>query len=476
MNSMAQNSAKTIITKWISDIRFWILLFFVLRLYGITQAPIEIAHNWRQTFTNLVARNFLEVDANILYPKAPIYGNNTGVVGTEFPLLNYFIFLVSKVVGYAHWYGRLINLIISSIGIFYFYKIVHEYISTKFSLIASIILLCSIWFIFSRKSMPDTFSISIIFIGIYYGLTYFRSQKIIHLLFYFLFASIGILCKIPGLYLLGIFVIPVFDATILIKTKIYFSIASVFVLGCVFFWYFNWVPFLESIEGNQLYFPRSLKEGWIEVMDRIGLTAERFYFSSMQSFIAFLFFVIGLFFMVKSKQKTGLIVFSLLSIVFFLFVLKTGFVFPLHSYYIVPYTPVMAIVIAYGINQIKNNTWKYGILVLLCIEAIANQQDDFRFKQSEAYKLKLESIADNVSQPNECIAINGGESPQQLYFTHRKGWRLSNEQVLDKEFINSIIKQGCKCLFLNKNEIDTTALNFEFEVVYEDEHYIVYTL
>ncbi|MBK7182117.1 MAG: hypothetical protein IPH89_03890 [Bacteroidetes bacterium] len=96
MNSMAQNSAKTIITKWISDIRFWILLFFVLRLYGITQAPIEIAHNWRQTFTNLVARSFLEVDANILYPKAPIYGNNTGVVGTEFPLLNYFIFWFQK--------------------------------------------------------------------------------------------------------------------------------------------------------------------------------------------------------------------------------------------------------------------------------------------------------------------------------------------------------------------------------------------
>ncbi|MCX6235324.1 MAG: hypothetical protein NT175_11520 [Bacteroidetes bacterium] len=30
------------------DIRLWIILFFLLRLYGITNPPLESAHIWRQ--------------------------------------------------------------------------------------------------------------------------------------------------------------------------------------------------------------------------------------------------------------------------------------------------------------------------------------------------------------------------------------------------------------------------------------------
>ncbi|MBL7890502.1 MAG: glycosyltransferase family 39 protein [Bacteroidia bacterium] len=476
MNQPGNSIYTTFRTKWISDIRFWILLFFVIRLYGITDAPIEVAHNWRQTFTNLVARSFLEVDPNILYPKAPIYGNNSGVVGTEFPLLNYFIFLIAKLAGYAHWYGRLINLIVTSIGLYYFFKIVERYINYKIAFNATMILMCSIWFIFARKSMPDTFSISILLIGLYYGLTYFRTGAFYHIFLYLLFASIGILCKIPGLYLLGIFLLPFIDSNIPAQRKLIFGMASVVVLGLVYFWYFQWVPYLESIEGNQLYFPRSLQDGFVEVMDRFGLTLERFYFSSFQSFVAFAFFLAGLYFMIRHKQNQALLVYSALTFVFVLFILKTGFVFPLHSYYIVPYTPVMVIIAAYALEQIKNNRYRTIALFVLVVEALANQQDDLRWKESEAYKLKLEEIAERVTNANELIAINGGESPQQIYFTHRKGWRLSNEQVLDKEFIQQIAKQGCKCLFLNKNEIDVKAANLDLVPIYEDAHYIVYQL
>jgi len=29
----------------VSDIRFWIIVFFVIRLFGITNAPLEMGHN-----------------------------------------------------------------------------------------------------------------------------------------------------------------------------------------------------------------------------------------------------------------------------------------------------------------------------------------------------------------------------------------------------------------------------------------------
>ena len=140
--------------KYLKDIRVWILLFFLIRLIGITIPPLEISHNWRQSFTNTVARNFLEVDNNILYPRAIIFGNNNGVLGTEFPFFNYLIYIISKIFGYAHWYGRLINLIISSIGIYFFYKIINKFLKPEIAFNSAIILLCSVWFMFSRKAMP----------------------------------------------------------------------------------------------------------------------------------------------------------------------------------------------------------------------------------------------------------------------------------------------------------------------------------
>src|SRR5258708_1308722 len=46
--------------KDIKDIRFWILFFFLLRMYGITMPPLEVGHNWRQTDGLMIARNFYE--------------------------------------------------------------------------------------------------------------------------------------------------------------------------------------------------------------------------------------------------------------------------------------------------------------------------------------------------------------------------------------------------------------------------------
>src|SRR5436190_9169865 len=143
------------------DIRFWILLYFLIRLFGITNPPLEIAHNWRQVTGLMVARNFYEVDPNILYPRVDMAGERTGITGTEFPLFNYLIFLAALLFGWADWYGRLINLIITSIGIYFFYRIIADFIRRDLAFYAAFILLNSLWFIYARKTMPDTFSLAL---------------------------------------------------------------------------------------------------------------------------------------------------------------------------------------------------------------------------------------------------------------------------------------------------------------------------
>ena len=192
---------------WIKDIRFWIILFGVIRLFGITNPPLEVAHAWRQTTVTMAARNFYEVDPNILYPRIDISEDLTGITGMEFPLLNYLIYLVSLLFGYSHWYGRLINLIVTCFGCWYFYKLLKKYFAEQVSFCSTLLLICSIWFSYARKIMPDTFSMSLIIMGMYFGTNYLESatHSIRNLLIYSALTFLGLLSKLPAGFLLSLF-------------------------------------------------------------------------------------------------------------------------------------------------------------------------------------------------------------------------------------------------------------------------------
>ncbi len=345
----------------------------MLRLIGITNAPLELGHNWRQALTNMIARNFLEGNANMLYPQIDMAGNQTGIIGSEFPFYNSLIYLVSSIFGYAHWYGRLINLLVSSIGIYYFYLLVEKVCTRKVAFNAALILLSSIWFAFSRKIMPDTFSVALVIIGLYYGYLYITTGAIFKLMLYFLFATLGMLCKIPALSLISVISVLLIAREISLKTKIIVFAATALSVAVVGIWYFYWVPYLLDLYHYQLYFPKGIKDGIKEILPLMPDFFEKFYFNSLCSYIAFAFFLVGSFFLFKSKNyylKTGILV---ITGTFLIFIFKTGAVFPLHSYYIIPFAPVMALIAGCGISKFPTK-YAYIILLLISLEWIGNQQ------------------------------------------------------------------------------------------------------
>lgn len=478
MKKNVQHILRILKENYLPDIRFWIILFFVIRLCGITNAPIEISHSWRQSLTNMIARNFLEIDNNILYPRIDMDGNKTGIIASEFPFYNYLIYLTSAIFGYAHWYGRIINLFVSSICIFYFYKLIKLFFSREHAFYSSLILLSSIWFAFSRKSMPDTFCISLVIIGIYYGFQHLYVHRFRDLVLFFFFSSLAVLCKIPALYLLSILVIPLFDCNIPKNKKVNILMAGVFILAVVYLWYFYWVPYLLATFGFQLYFPRHFVEGVKELLAYGPDTMEKFYFSAFQSFVAFAVFLTGLFLIFRQKAKIAISVFIIGTLFFFLFIIKTGFVFSIHNYYVIPYVPIMAFVAGVSIIEIKINGWKIFVIGLIICEGLLNQLNDFRIKPSETYKLTLESIADKVSRKEDLVAVNGGKNPQLIYFLHRRGWSLSAGEIEDANFLNTIADEGCKYVFVDKHLNMAVALNLHKKktIVFENEHFIVYSL
>lgn len=455
------------------DFRFWVLLFFVLRMYGITNPPLEAAHNWRQTLTCSIARNFYEVDPNIFYPRVDIDGEKSGIIASEFPLFNYLIFLVSKVFGYAHWYGRLINLIISSLGIYFFYLIIRKNFSRPHALFSGILLLCSLWFMYSRKIMPDTFSISLVIMGLYFGLEFLFRHKVWQVILFVILSALGGLSKIPSLLILSVLIIPVFSGSVEKKAKAFIIMASAIVLCIVGLWYYYWVPHLQHTFGFQLFFEKDLKTGISEISNYWREALQKFYFGAFLSYIAFAMFLLGLFFAIKSRSKTELFAFIAGLLAFIFFAAKTGAVFPTHSYYILPFVPFMAFIAGYGLSKIRTRYLKIVIVAAIIIESLANQQHDFRIKDKELYLLNLENLCDNISIRNDLVAFSGGPGYQQMYFAHRRGWSLEYTEWNDPARIRSIKQKGCRLLFINKKD---SAEKLKYEIIFENENYTVYKL
>ena len=454
-------------------IEFWIFLFFIIRLIGITNPPIERGHNWRQATGLMVARNYVEVDNNILYPRVDDNEGETGIIGMEFPILNYLIYLVSVLFGYTHWYGRLINLVISSIGVYFFYKLVAKYISEKLAFFATFILFSSIWFTFSRKTMPDTFCISLIFVALYFGLEYLKNGNIKNLILYTFVGAIGILSKIPAGIYLSIFIIPLLSKEIQLKRKIFFIFLSLSILALVFWWYFIWNTHLSSNYGNWYNSGKNISAGFHEIIQNLGITFKRFYFSAFQSYLFFSLFAVGLFFIIKQKKHLILGLLSLILFIFIIYIFKSGFFFYHHNYYIIPFVPIMALVAAYPLTLIKNKKLLITILLFGIIEGIANQQQDFFINDKERHKLELEQIADKFSDRDDLIAINGNGNPQQIYLSHRKGWNLANKELNNEQLLDEIKSKGCRYLIVNKNKFTT---KLDKEIVFSNDAYDVYKL
>lgn len=442
---------KNRVTALFGNIRFWLVAFFLLRLFSITSPPLEVSHNWRQTTVTMVARNFMETDNNILYPRIDIAGEKPGITGMEFPVLNYLIYFTSLIFGYDHWYGRLINLIVSTIGIWFFYRLIKKYFSETTAFYSAFILILSVWFTYSRKIMPDTFSVSLATIGFYYATQFFDFKpKVKFLLGYFLFMLLGVLSKLPTAYLLILFAPFIFNKNIALNRKVIFISSSLLILIISSIYYFRWVPFLNTkFDFEHFYMGTGFADGGAQILSHLNDFFQKFYMEAI-GISGFLLFLVGLFFVFKNKNRALLWIFILASIGFSVIILKAGFGFYHHTYYIIPFAPIMSLIAGSVFEKIGNTKWIVTILFVFTVEAITTKNSDFYIKENNYEILKLEGELDKLGSRNDLIFINSGNVPTPMYFAHRKGWVGFNDKIGTPQFVDSLQAKGLKWLVILK--------------------------
>ncbi|MBI4648843.1 MAG: hypothetical protein HY738_20205 [Bacteroidia bacterium] len=171
-----------------------------------------------------------------------------------------------------------------------------------------------------------------------------------------------------------------------------------------------------------------------------------------------------------------IILFFLITLPFLLYMLKAGEKISSHSYYAIPYIPLMALIASYLLDSVKIRWVAIILISIVLIENILNRYIDFRIKDTELYKLEIETIADRFTKRNDIIAINGGFSPQDIYFTHRKGWTLQNEEIINTHIISELKAKNCKFLFINKHRFISKVPDLKYQKLFENEDYCIYRL
>lgn len=457
-------------------IEFWIAILFVVRLFGIVNPPLELNHHWRQITGLMVSRNFYEMECNPFYPCVDDNNGGSGIIGMEFPVMNIMYCGMAKLFGYTHWYGRLINLIVSTLGLLFFAKILRLLKIPEKTVFASTLFLgVSIWFAFSRKMMPDTFCISIMLVALYFGLRYLQGESVWNLFLYLIFSTIAVLSKIPAAIYM-VFLIPLFfDSNYKLSRRIAIVAISVIPAASLLWWYFVWNPHLSQTYGSWYNSGMSFREGFLETVEHWDAALERWYFDSFYGFIVFALFIIGLVMIFVKKERILIIIFSFSFLLFLAYVFKSGHNYYNQNYYIIPIVPIMALIAGYAVTLLGKKKWLFIlILVVGSVESIANQQHDFFNPSSQKYKMELENIVNQVVGKEDLIMVNGGSDPQMIYLAHRKGWSCDNDKLLDKEYVTQAIQLNCKYMVVDKHL--NPSLPQDKPVVFENDNYIILAL
>ncbi|MEJ7643856.1 MAG: glycosyltransferase family 39 protein [Chryseolinea sp.] len=425
----------------------------------------------------MIARNFYEHGPDILHPTVDVGGEKSGITGSEFPVLNYLIYLVAKVFGYQHWYGRLIVLAFSSLGVYFFYKSIRMYFGESAAFNGTMLLLVSFWFSYSRKIIPDAFAISLCMIGLYQALMYWETGKWWRLILFIVLCVIGCMSKISAAAVLTVLALPLFKRSIPLSRKAFVAIGSLFILGGACWWYFLWVPHLNESYGfgDHFFMGLPFKEGFDRIIQNPGPVLKRFYSTPMK-YTGFALFVFALFMVIRKRNWYPLAVFLLPFTTFLIILVKTGTSIIGDTYYILTMIPAMAFIAGYGLTYIQNKRIAIFILVVVAVESLAAQIYDFRIREPYKSLERLEAVMDEVSNRDDKILVTAPtHEPTAMYFTHRRGWVALPQSIFqDTAYISHVKSNGCKYIVVTRKLYG--ELDMSLPVVHDSEHFKIYKL
>jgi len=415
-----------------NKLHLWLLIIILvfglgIRLYHINEPYLD-HHSWRQTDTASVARNMYHDGFNIFNPAFDTNGND-GKVELELQITPFLTGIVYYFFGIHDWSGRLVPLIFFLLASFFLFRLVNYHYNEKLGLIVTAVyVLLPLNIFFTRVLMPESGMLFFTIAAVYYFSRYLREKTDNLFVFMTVFMTLAVLSKLPTLLLFVPMGILVFQ-TEKEAWKDWRWYAFVGIVIIMAGGYYGYMHQTSTIRGIIPYKWDTDKWGGVSVWKDA-----QFYETMFSRFKGVVFnplgavlFVFGL--IIGWREK--LFSWWLVALIAYVFLIARGN--SVHSYYQMPFMPVGAFFIGYGIYQVSRFRWtKYLPYVMVCVLAY------FSFFQAlPLYGLYAQDALDtskgikSITTKDELVLTvlhRRDMMPETLYYAERKGWVTYQDQ------------------------------------------------
>jgi Dolichyl-phosphate-mannose-protein mannosyltransferase len=175
------------------------LIAIAIRFIDINQPFID-GWSWRQSDVASMARNYFRHGFHFAYPQIDWAGEQSGYVGTEFPILPFIAAVSYKFIGVHEWVGRFQSVVCFAASLPFLFLLIQQVFGPT----------AATWALFfysfapssvmaSRCFMPDMPSLSLAMIGLYFFLRWTDDDELKFLLAAALLICVSILIKLPSI-------------------------------------------------------------------------------------------------------------------------------------------------------------------------------------------------------------------------------------------------------------------------------------
>ena len=152
------------------------ILAVTVRFIAIDQAFVD-NWSWRQSDVAAIARNYSQGGFQFARPQIDWAGDQPGYVGTEFPILPFVAAICYKFLGIHEWVGRTQSVIFFTVSLPFFFWLAREILGETGGTWALLFYsFAPLGIMASRCFMPDTPSLVLSIIGLYFFQRWIRSD------------------------------------------------------------------------------------------------------------------------------------------------------------------------------------------------------------------------------------------------------------------------------------------------------------
>jgi len=446
---------------------FLVVLSLLMHLPHMNKDLVSI-HVWRQAQTQSTIQNFYEEDMNILNPRRNNRGEGEGIFRMEFPLMQWGIALVYKMLGGSILLTRICMFGIGLMSLLGMYHMLYQaFPSEKLALMGSWALAFSpSFYYYMINPLPDNLALCLGIWGLAAFASWVHQPSPLRLVLAGILLSLSTLCKLPFVLYFA------FPLGYYLYAWIKNGWQSAFVKDALLLnlplllpaaWYLWVIPgwtgngIVAGVLDNQI--------GWGIFWEYIQHNLISTLPELLLNYGSVLFFLAGFYFIGKRKsyQHPLFPAFALCGIALIAFVLfEINMIAKIHDYYLFPFLPLLFSLVAFGAWQLSLHrvNWVryvvYGILLILPLTCYLRMQSRWD-TTSPGFNPDILTYKADLQQasPKDALCVVGNDPSHFILFYHldRKGWGFARD-ILNGVQLAGMIESGAEYLYSDSREIE----------------------